>query len=112
VPGVRAAGYGRIIPIGFGGSRGSIAVPGYQPSPDEDMEINFNLVSAAYFEATGITRLDGRFFAGRARHDDASEVQAARGDFFEDLRATEARHDPIGDHEVPGLEQGGVELGG
>ena len=63
VPGVRAAGYGRVIPIGFGGSRGTILVPGYTPAPNEEMEINFNLVSPQYFDATGIARADGRMFS-------------------------------------------------
>ena len=63
VPGVRAAAYGRIIPVGFGGSRATIAVPGYTPAADEDMEINFNLVGPGYFEATGIALRDGRMFA-------------------------------------------------
>ena len=31
VPGVRATGYARIIPVGFGGSRQTIDVPGYAP---------------------------------------------------------------------------------
>jgi hypothetical protein len=49
VAGVRAVGYGRVIPIGVGGSRTTIDVPGYTPKPDEDMEINFNVVSPGYF---------------------------------------------------------------
>jgi predicted permease len=60
VPGATAAGYGRVIPIGFGGSRTSITVPGYQPAPGEDMEINFNTVSSSYFEALGIPIVAGR----------------------------------------------------
>jgi predicted permease len=60
VPGVTAAGYGRVIPIGFGGSRTSITVPGYQPTPTEDMEINFNTVSAGYFDGLGISIVAGR----------------------------------------------------
>ncbi len=63
VPGVRAAGFGRVIPLGFGGSRTTIAVPGYRPAPDEDMEINFNVVSGSYFDATGIALVEGRTFA-------------------------------------------------
>src|SRR5204863_350384 len=62
VPGVRGAAYGRVIPIGFGGSRETIFVPAYQPYADEDMEINFNVVSPAYFAATGIALVDGRGF--------------------------------------------------
>jgi predicted permease len=62
VPGVRAAGFGRVIPLGFGGSRTSIEVPGYTPEPGEDMEINFNIVSPSYFDATGIALAAGRSF--------------------------------------------------
>ncbi len=71
VPGVRAVGFGRVIPLGFGGSRTSIAVPGYQPAPDEDMEVNFNTVSGSYFDATGIDLVEGRPFTAT----DASESE-------------------------------------
>ena len=62
VPGVQAAGFGRVIPIGFVGSRMSITVPGYQPATDEDMEINYNVVTGSYFNATGIGIVEGRAF--------------------------------------------------
>ncbi len=62
VPGVKAAGFGRVIPLGFGGSRTTIGVPAYQPAPGEDMEINFNIVSVSYFDAMGIALVDGRVF--------------------------------------------------
>lgn len=65
VPGVRATGYGRIIPMGFGGSRVTIVVPGYTPKPEEDMEINYNVTSPGYFDALGITIADGRSFDDR-----------------------------------------------
>ena len=60
LPGVRAAAFGRVVPLGFGGSRTTITVPGYTPDADEDMEINFNIVSAGYFDALGIELVDGR----------------------------------------------------
>ena len=60
VPGVRAAAYGRVMPLGFGGSRMTVGVPGYQPAPDEDMELNYNVVAPGYFDALGIDLLDGR----------------------------------------------------
>jgi predicted permease len=65
IPGVKAAGFGRVIPLGFGGSRSTISVPGYQAAPGEEMEINFNRISAAYFDAMGIALVAGRPFDAR-----------------------------------------------
>jgi predicted permease len=74
LPGVRAAAWARVIPLGFGGSRTSITVPGYAPAPGEDMEINFNTVSSGYFDAMGIGVIDGRAFDAR---DDAGGRRVA-----------------------------------
>src|SRR6185436_7386820 len=71
VRGVRAAGFGRVIPLGFGGSRTTIGVPAYQPAPGEDMEINFDIVSVSYFDAMGIALVDGRGF-------ETSDVEGAQ----------------------------------
>ena len=60
VPGVRHVGFGAIVPLGFGGSRATIDVPGYTASPDEDMEINYNIVSPGYVHAMGLALIDGR----------------------------------------------------
>jgi predicted permease len=60
VPGVRAVAFARVTPVGFGGSRMSIEVAGYEPQPDEDMEINYNTISEGYFGATGIPLRAGR----------------------------------------------------
>jgi predicted permease len=64
-PGVGAAAYARVLPLDFGGSRTTIAIDGYTPGADEDMEINFNLVTAGYFETLSIAPRDGRVFDGR-----------------------------------------------
>ena len=59
VPGVRSSAYARVRPVDSGGSRMNIEVPGYTPQPQEDMEINYNTISGAYFDAMGIRVLDG-----------------------------------------------------
>jgi predicted permease len=94
VPGVRAAGFGRVIPLGFGGSRTTIGVPGYQPAPGEDMEINFNIVSPSYFESMGIALVDGRAFDGRdieGRQPVAVVNQAMAARYWPKQRATGQR---------------------
>lgn len=74
LPGVTAAGFGRVIPLGFGGSRAGVSIPGYEPAPDEDMELNYNIVSPGYFDALGIAMADGRPFDERDRADHAPVV--------------------------------------
>ena len=65
LPGVRAAGFGRIVPLGFGGSRMSVLIRDYQPAADEDMELNYNVVSTDYDKAIGLELLSGRWFDAR-----------------------------------------------
>jgi predicted permease len=60
VPGVTGTAYGRIIPVGVGGSRVSVTVPGYTPAADEEMEINYNVVSPSYFDVLDIPIVAGR----------------------------------------------------
>jgi predicted permease len=62
MPGVVSVAIARVQPIDFGGWRTSITVPGYSASADEDMEINFNIVSAGYFDTMGIAVKQGRAF--------------------------------------------------
>jgi hypothetical protein len=59
VPGVRAVSFAAVPPVNTGGSRVVIAVPGYTPQPQEDMEINYNAVLGPYFDSMGIKLLDG-----------------------------------------------------
>ena len=83
LPGVRAAGFARVLPLGFGGSRMTVIVPGYQPAHDEDMELNYNVAGPTYFDAMGIRLLAGRFFDERDTRDRpqvavVNETMAAR----------------------------------
>jgi len=82
-PGVRYAAVARVVPLGFGGSRTSISIPGHEPGTDEDMEINFNSISPSYFDALGIPIREGRAFtaddrAGRPRVVIVNQTMARR----------------------------------
>jgi predicted permease len=61
-PGVSAAAFAYSVPIQPGGMRTSVAIAGYRPAPDEDMQIEFNVVSPGYYRALGATLLQGREF--------------------------------------------------
>ena len=62
LPGVTAAGLGEQLPLGFSASQTGVEIPGYDPSPDEQMAIDYNRVSPGYFAAMGIPLLRGREF--------------------------------------------------
>ncbi|HZH32238.1 MAG TPA: ABC transporter permease [Pyrinomonadaceae bacterium] len=62
LPGVRSVALGHIVPISGGGMRTSVYIEGYQPKPNEDTELNTNVVSANYFKTLGIPLLQGRDF--------------------------------------------------
>ncbi|HSR49422.1 MAG TPA: ABC transporter permease [Acidobacteriota bacterium] len=50
---------------GFGGQQWGTSVPGYEPSPDESMSIDYNVVTPGYFQAMDIEILRGRAFDSR-----------------------------------------------
>jgi predicted permease len=63
LPGVESAAFARVTPLGYGSySSTPIAVDGYQPSPDEQPEVEYNQVSPDYFATLGIPLLSGREF--------------------------------------------------
>ena len=65
LPGVRAATYTRVTPLGGGGQRRGTQIEGYQPRPKEDTEINTNVVGRDYFRTMGIGIVRGRGFDAR-----------------------------------------------
>jgi predicted permease len=65
MPGIQAAAAAHVMPLDFGGSRVSIEVAGYNPVPDEDMELNYVRITPGYFEALGIPVTRGRSFTAQ-----------------------------------------------
>lgn len=61
LPGVNAVTLTRVIPIG-GGQRRGVQLEGYQPQPNEDTELNTNVVGRDYFATMGVPVLQGRDF--------------------------------------------------
>jgi predicted permease len=62
LPGVRSVALAYIVPISGGGMRTNVSIEGYQPRPNEDTELNTNIVSPNYFKTLGIPLLQGRDF--------------------------------------------------
>ncbi|HSR69594.1 MAG TPA: ABC transporter permease [Acidobacteriota bacterium] len=54
---------------GFGGQQWGVSVPGYEPSPDESMSIDYNVVTPGYFETLDIALVQGRDFDSRDQAD-------------------------------------------
>ena len=67
LPGVEAASLARVVRLGLGGSRQTVAIEGYQARPGEGMELDFNNVSTRYLQTMGIPILRGRDFAEQDR---------------------------------------------
>ena len=65
VPGVESASAAHVVPLDFGGSRMSVAIPEYTPAPGEDLELNYLRVMPGYFETMRIPVLRGRSFDHR-----------------------------------------------
>ncbi|HET9408329.1 MAG TPA: ABC transporter permease [Candidatus Sulfotelmatobacter sp.] len=63
LPGVESAAFGTNTPLGYRGySSTPIAVDGYQTSPTEQPEVDYNQVSESYFTTLGIPLFSGREF--------------------------------------------------
>ena len=62
LPGAEQVAVGTTMPLFGGRSRSRFAVPGYQPTPDEDMGAWNNSVTSGFFAATGIGLRAGREF--------------------------------------------------
>lgn len=64
-PNVRAVGYAELIPLNLNSQQRGITLPGYTPSENENMEVDYTAASPGYFEAMGIPIIAGRAFTAR-----------------------------------------------
>jgi predicted permease len=71
--GVRGAAFVRTLPLSRSSRRG-FKVDGYQPKPNEDMELVINVASDGYFETMQIPLRAGRTFDTRDRADSVPVV--------------------------------------
>jgi macrolide transport system ATP-binding/permease protein len=62
LPGVKSVTLTRVIPISGGGQRRGVQLEGYEPQPNEDTELNTNVVGRDYFSTMGIPIVQGRDF--------------------------------------------------
>ena len=62
LPGVQSVTLTRVIPISGGGQRRGVVLDGYQPQPNEDTELNTNVVGPDFFNTMGIPIVQGRDF--------------------------------------------------
>lgn len=72
-PAVEVVGLANDVQLGLGGSDGGVRIPDYTPRPDEDMSINYAIVTPEYFATLGTPILRGREFLAT---DDSSAARA------------------------------------
>lgn len=73
-PGVEAVGYASTAPVGFGGSRRTVNIPGVTPADGSSEEVNYNQVSSGYLEAMGISLVAGRTFTAADDRDQRAVI--------------------------------------
>jgi len=62
LPAVRAVSFGEMLPFALGSQQWGASIDGYEPAPDERMNLDFNVVDSGYFETMGLTVRAGRGF--------------------------------------------------
>jgi putative ABC transport system permease protein len=74
LPGVESATLASEVPLDFGGANSTrLRIEGYQPGPQEEVVVDYNLVGPYYLRTMGIPAVAGRDFT---RRDDSGAVGA------------------------------------
>jgi putative ABC transport system permease protein len=64
-PDVSAVGLAMDLPLGLGESDSGVQIPGYTPAKNENMSVQYDVVTPGYFQAMGIRLLEGRAFTAQ-----------------------------------------------
>jgi macrolide transport system ATP-binding/permease protein len=67
LPGVQSVTLTRIAPLSGGGQRRGVQLDGYQPQPNEDTELNTNVIGLNFFNTLAIPIVAGRDFDAQDR---------------------------------------------
>ena len=94
LPGIDAVALARSVPVQSGGIATSAAPEGYQPKPNEAMEVEATMISPGYYRAIGTPLLRGREFTDADRRD-GTRVVIVNQAFAERYWPGQ---DPIGKH--------------
>ncbi|MGD2068491.1 MAG: ABC transporter permease [Gemmatimonadota bacterium] len=92
IPGVRAAGAARLLPLASTMGDSGFGVEGYEPAPNESMQAEWQFVTPGYLEVMRIPLLAGRTFDGRDRIDGPKTIivnESLARRYFQD-------RDPVG----------------
>jgi len=73
MPGVRSVAFADDLILGLSSSDMGVGIPGYTPTKNENMSVNYNIVSPGYFNTLDMRLLRGRDFTAR----DDSTAEAA-----------------------------------
>ncbi len=72
-PAVTAVGLAGWLPLGLNESDSWVRIPGYTPAKNENMSVQYDIVTPGYFKAMGIRVLEGRAFTPQ---DDSAAASA------------------------------------
>jgi len=103
IPGVTGAAASHFVPLGFGGNSSSgVRVDGYEPAADENMSVQYSVVTPGYFETVGMPIVAGRAIA-ESDHRESVPVAVVNETF---VRLYLSGKNPVGHR----IRQGGQDI--